>query len=144
MITVYNKPQKKNPFPKPCRMNGCPNLATSGAYCPLHANARAGENETKEKTSPPSGKIIYQQDRPSAYRRGYDHNWRKERKKFLMNHPWCVHCLNKGYRTPATEVDHIVPHKGNKRLFWNQDNWQALCKSCHSRKTAKEDMGGWR
>jgi 5-methylcytosine-specific restriction protein A len=27
-------------------------------------------------------------------------------------------------------------------LFWNRSNWQSLCHSCHSRKTASED-GGW-
>jgi 5-methylcytosine-specific restriction protein A len=27
-------------------------------------------------------------------------------------------------------------------LFWNRENWQALCWRCHSRKTAKED-GRW-
>lgn len=43
---------------------------------------------------------------------------------------------------PATDVDHIVPHKGNHELFWDRDNWQALCHHCHSVKTATED-GGW-
>jgi 5-methylcytosine-specific restriction protein A len=38
----------------------------------------------------------------------------------------------------ATEVDHIIPHKGDMKLFWDSDNWQGLCKSCHSKKTAKE------
>lgn len=43
--------------------------------------------------------------------------------------------------TPSTEVDHIVAHKGDMGLFWDQANWQALCKPCHSRKTATEDSG---
>ena len=39
----------------------------------------------------------------------------------------------------AKEVDHIIPHKGNMKLFWDSDNnWSPLCKSCHSKKTAKE------
>lgn len=39
-------------------------------------------------------------------------------------------------------VDHVVPHRGDKNLFWNaRGNWQALCVSCHSRKTVKEDGG---
>ena len=41
----------------------------------------------------------------------------------------------------AREVDHIEPHKGDDTLFWDQDNWQPLCKPCHSRKTATEDGG---
>ena len=37
--------------------------------------------------------------------------------------------------TPATVVDHIIPHRGDKRLFWDEKNWQPLCKDCHDRKT---------
>jgi len=41
----------------------------------------------------------------------------------------------------ATVVDHIKPHRGDKTLFWERSNWQALCKQCHDIKTAKEDGG---
>jgi 5-methylcytosine-specific restriction protein A len=41
----------------------------------------------------------------------------------------------------ATDVDHIIPHRGNQKLMWDQSNWQALCHACHSRKTASEDRG---
>lgn len=41
----------------------------------------------------------------------------------------------------ATEVDHIIPHRGDQQLFWDTNNWQGLCKPCHSRKTAQEDGG---
>jgi 5-methylcytosine-specific restriction endonuclease McrA len=39
---------------------------------------------------------------------------------------------------PAVEVDHVKPHKGSATLFWNWSNWQALCTSCHSRKTNRD------
>lgn len=39
----------------------------------------------------------------------------------------------------ATVVDHIKPHRGDKILFWDESNWQALCKQCHDRKTMTED-----
>ena len=67
--------------------------------------------------------------------------WRKASKAFLVAHPLCAECLKHGITKPATEVDHIIPHKGNKDLFWNQNNWQSLCHECHSRKTVKEDGG---
>nr|WP_211224439.1 HNH endonuclease signature motif containing protein [Eremococcus coleocola] len=56
----------------------------------------------------------------------------------------CEECKKHGRTTVATVVDHIVPHKGNKKLFWDSNNHQSLCESCHNRKTASKDMGGWR
>jgi len=42
----------------------------------------------------------------------------------------------------AVVVDHIIPHRGDLALFWDEkNNWQALCHRCHSRKTAREDGG---
>lgn len=94
------------------------------------------------------GKIIEQDsssdaNRPSANDRGYTYQWHKERKKFLAENPWCSECLKQGIYTPATEVDHVIPHKGNQELFWDRNNWDSKCKSCHSRKTRLEDMGAW-
>jgi 5-methylcytosine-specific restriction protein A len=40
--------------------------------------------------------------------------------------------------TPATAVDHIQPHRGDYELFWDSDNWQPLCATCHGRKTLAE------
>lgn len=36
----------------------------------------------------------------------------------------------------ATVVDHVRPHRGDRRLFWDRTNWQALCAPCHNKKTA--------
>ena len=62
----------------------------------------------------------------------YDARWRKLRVHYLRAHPWCVMCHADGALTPATAVDHKRPHKGDLGLFWNQDNWQALCRTHHS------------
>ena len=44
--------------------------------------------------------------------------------------------------TPARAVDHIVPHKNDKALFWDESNWQGLCFACHnSRKQSIERLG---
>jgi 5-methylcytosine-specific restriction enzyme A len=40
-------------------------------------------------------------------------------------------------------VDHIIPHKGNQKLFWDTKNWQSLCEMHHNRKTMTQDMGKW-
>lgn len=110
-------------FPKPCSAVGCSKL-TYDRFC----------NDHKDRVD------MY---RPNSHQRGYDGRWRKARKSFLVSHPLCEHCKEQGVVTLATVVDHIVPHKGNKELFWDMDNWQSLCESCHNRKTASEDMGAW-
>ncbi|GAC40847.1 HNH endonuclease signature motif containing protein [Paenibacillus popilliae] len=107
-----------------CRKTGCNNLTTD-IYCEAHKVSR----------------YSYDKHRESAAKRGYDHRWRKGRLKFLQKHPLCKHCFDAGKLTGATVVDHILPHKGDRKLFWNRKNWQGLCDSCHSVKTAKEDGG---
>lgn len=84
-----------------------------------------------------------QQDerRGSAASRGYGHRWRQARDAFLRKHPLCAECQREGRLTPATDVDHIVPHKGDRARFWDSTNWQSLCATCHSSKTAREDGG---
>ncbi|WP_371263772.1 HNH endonuclease signature motif containing protein [Paenibacillus sp. UNC496MF] len=58
-----------------------------------------------------------------------------------MKHPLCTRCIKENRITAATIVDHIRPHKGDKALFWDRNNWQPLCKSCHDTKTVREDGG---
>lgn len=75
--------------------------------------------------------------RPSSSSMGYDRRWRRLRSWFLARHPLCEHCKREGRLEPANEVDHITPLRwGGARL--DQNNLQALCKSCHSKKTARE------
>jgi 5-methylcytosine-specific restriction enzyme A len=84
----------------------------------------------------------FDQRRGSAARRGYDARWRATRKRFLAIHPLCAECRRLGRVKAATVVDHIVPHKGSANLFWDESNWQALCKKCHDSKTVAVD-GRW-
>ena len=51
-----------------------------------------------------------------------------------------MECEKRGKLTPATVVDHIVPHRGDRKLFWDEKNWQPLCKRCHDTKTLTEDV----
>jgi 5-methylcytosine-specific restriction enzyme A len=80
--------------------------------------------------------------RPSATQRGYDARWRKARARYLAEHPLCASCQAEGRLTPATVVDHIVPHRGDTRLFWDETNWAVLCKRCHDRKTVRDGRWG--
>lgn len=88
---------------------------------------------------PGHGKQCKEKPRPSARARGYTRKWEKARAIFLRQNPLCVACMFlHGRPRAATEVDHIIPHRGDYKLFWDRDNWQPLCKPCHSSKTAKE------
>lgn len=104
---------------KPCRYPGCPNL-TESAYCEEHS-------------------YLYQTERAGASERGYNGRWRKARRRYLKEHPLCVRCRERGKLVKATVVDHMIPHRGNEELYWDESNWQALCKNCHDRKTMTED-----
>lgn len=75
--------------------------------------------------------------RGTAAERGYDHRWRKARRLFLTDNPLCVECMKQGRTTAATDVDHVMPHRGDAVKFADVGNWQSLCKRCHSAKTRR-------
>lgn len=105
---------------RPCNSPMCPRLATEGAYCDEHR------------------RLYDDHHRAGSNARGYNYRWRKIRARVLKNNPLCadpdgVHT----FPEPATEVDHIKPLRmGGTNQY---DNLQSLCKSCHSRKTAREN-----
>jgi len=113
---------------------GCTELTNTGSYCEHHTKIR--EEEAADK------KAARDKTRVNATDRGYTYRWRKARTLFLKRNPLCRVCAARGVDTAANVVDHIVPHKGDTRLFWDRNNWQSLCKTCHDIKTAKED-GRW-
>ncbi|MCH2551259.1 MAG: HNH endonuclease [Alcanivorax sp.] len=80
--------------------------------------------------------------RESAAKRGYGRRWRKAREDFLAANPLCVFCQKRGRVAAATVVDHIVPHRGDMKLFWRRSNWQALCKPCHDIDKQRLERGG--
>lgn len=80
-------------------------------------------------------------ERLSARERGYTSAWERARKTYLAAHPLCVMCEQHGRLTAARVVDHIVPHRGDKSLFWARSNWQPLCTPCHSRHKQRIERG---
>ena len=80
--------------------------------------------------------------RSSSTQRGYGRRWGKARAAFLCRFPLCRMCFQEGKVVEATVVDHIKPHKGNDKLFWNEDNWQSLCSSCHSGAKQQQEATG--
>lgn len=105
----------------PCKHPGCPKLVPYGSsYCEEHKSLHYDESRNSD-------------------RRGYTNKWRKISKSFLKTHPLCVRCKAEGRYTKATVVDHIIPHRGDPKIFWDMTNWQPLCKHHHDVKTMTED-----
>jgi 5-methylcytosine-specific restriction protein A len=64
-------------------------------------------------------------------------HWRNLRASVLQNSPLCKACESVGLITLAQMVDHIEPVRLGGE-FWDADNLQPLCNSCHASKSAKE------
>jgi 5-methylcytosine-specific restriction protein A len=111
---------------KPCPHPGCPALSARGGLCAAHKQARQRTIDAR---------------RDPAMRRLYGARWAKASKAFRWAHPLCAECDRAGRLTPATVVDHVVPHRGDVAKFWDSDNWAALCKHHHDLKTARDDGG---
>jgi len=79
------------------------------------------------------------QRRGTASERGYNSVWRSFRNRFLKEHPLCAYCMREDRVTTATVVDHIVPHRGDPKLFWAIDNVQPLCKLHHDSTKQREE-----
>ena len=109
-----------------CAHPGCRNtIGARQGYCATHRGQA-------ERLMRRSNVLSVKRDFYETWR------WRQVRRLFLQEHPLCVHCQRDGRTEAATEVDHVIPHRGDERLFWDDANWQALCKPCHSRKTLAE------
>ncbi|OTU34782.1 HNH endonuclease [Acinetobacter pittii] len=122
---MSNRPPQR--AKRPCLVGSCKDFASYKGYCDQH------QDRIKKKD----------RERGTAHQRGYDARWEKDRTKFLDENPLCADHRKRGMVEAATVVDHIIPHKGDQVLFWDKNNWQPLCKSCHDRKTATEDKGSW-
>lgn len=70
-------------------------------------------------------------DKRKTAERGYGAAWQRARLRFLQAHPLCVMCQRDGRVTAAQVVDHITKHEGDQALFWDEANWQPLCKPHH-------------
>ena len=98
-----------------------PHICGCGRAIPWNVTCSCQVKRDRER------KARHDANRLSARKRGYDASWQRERVVYLAANPYCRRC-----NAPATVVDHIQPHKGNRTLFWNRSNWQPLCTTCHS------------
>jgi 5-methylcytosine-specific restriction endonuclease McrA len=68
--------------------------------------------------------------------------WRKLRARHLRRHPFCQCPHHIDNKVIATVVDHIKPHKGDKRLFYNPANLMSLQAQCHNQFKQSLERGG--
>ncbi len=106
---------------KPCAYPACRKTVPLGTrFCEVHKARQAARD----------------MERGSSAERGYGARWQRYRADYLKRHPRCVEC-----GAPSNVVDHVEPHKGDMVKFWVTTNHQAVCTSCHNKKTAKFDGG---
>ena len=115
---------------RPCSQRDCPELVEIGEqYCPGH------KKEDSRR---------YERDRRSPIKRAFyaSKKWRLFRKVYIRKHPWCESGIH-DIPVRSTDLDHIVKFVSDlDPLAWSEDNLQALCKRCHSSKSAKEGRWG--
>lgn len=92
-------------------------------------------------------RAIVDQHRGNSHTRGYTRRWYNRARLFRARFPLCgmrpggvapvmSECHDAHRYTPAEQVDHVVPHRGDERLFWDElGNWQSLCARCGARKS---------
>lgn len=101
---------------RPCRINGCPNLAEDGElYCSVHKGTEMYEYNH------------YRRD-PEANKR-YGRAWKRIRDRYISGHPLCEDCLSRGIYRPAEEVHHKLPLADGGTH--EKNNLVSLCRSCH-------------
>lgn len=111
-----------------CPEPGCGALVARGR-CPAHSRE-------------------FRRERGTRHEQGYGNRWARRARLFRDRYPLCgmrpdnrppvmSRCYDERRVTLAYHVDHVVPHKGDQSLFWDElNNWQSLCSACHSRKTS--------
>ena len=107
-------------MPKPltvCNERGC-TVLTRTSYCVGHSR---NKEVYRTRSELPRGTLV---------------KWRKYTKQYRVDYPHCVDC-----GAPAEVTDHVIPHRGDMRLFWDANNHAPMCRSCHNRKTATADGG---
>lgn len=67
--------------------------------------------------------------------------WQRLRQQvFLRDLYQCRRCPRIEANTSLLVCDHIRPHRGDERKFWDPGNLQTLCKPCHDGAKQREEQ----
>jgi 5-methylcytosine-specific restriction protein A len=97
-----------------CSTPGCPNPTTYRGQCAQHSTLR-------ERSSHPNRRVYNKR------------RWRILRRAIIQANPICTHC----HQAIATDADHITPISAGGAPY-DPTNLQALCSTCHGKKTKRE------
>lgn len=56
--------------------------------------------------------------------------WKNGVRDYLMVNSYCEDCRKRGYTGVAEQVVHADDPKADPILFWNIQNWKAVCLNC--------------
>ena len=79
------------------------------------------------RTTLPGSKM---QNRPRSRKEYHTARWTRLSRRFREANPLCARCQANGLFVPSQVTDHVIPVEihGN---FWDQSNWQPLCRRCN-------------
>lgn len=107
---------------KVCSCRGCP---VCQGRCPeLTTGGKCASCLSQSRKAHRGNDYIYSSPR-----------WKGLRRSVLREQPFCC---EPGCSELTHDIDHITPIDIDPERKWDRTNLQGLCRSCHSRKTAKE------
>lgn len=114
-----------------CAEDGCPEL-TDSTRCEVHRKEKKRREAARRRHTPAQQMYAGRGPRGKA--------WRKARAEYVRFHPICED--ESGCLAPVDHVHHRDGDPLGPRGL-DPENLQGLCLSHHSRKTAREQPGGW-
>ena len=102
---------------KMCTKPGCPTLTAGGGRCPVHAS---------------KARRIYDQQRATPDKRGYDFHWYKVRRIKITINPLCQMCQADNRYVKADIVHHIQTIEEHPELRLTLTNLLSVCNYHHS------------
>lgn len=113
-----------------CKAIGCCNLVDKYSrhkYCEEHRLLEEKEEEKKQR-------MPYASAQHNRWQNLYGSaKWKKLKQAQLERQSQCEVCGD-----TATEVHHVIAHNGVEDLFYDPNNLQSLCHTCHLRATQRE------
>lgn len=110
---------------KPCSNGGCPYL-TQERYCSSCVSKGIIHVKTESR-------VRFDAMYNTA-------EWRRYSTERRAKYPLCCdrYGRHEGILIATAVTDHIIPHRGDRRLFWDPKNHQSLCAECHNWKSNRE------